>query len=302
MADIERTGDVSAITTSLPVPTTVGDALGARLEGLDREVRMMLDVAAVLGDVFDLTALIATSDLDRSTTLDAVEGAESVGLVRRVHDRDGVYCFVHSLARQTALDRMAPHSRAVAHARAAELLELSDDPTLIPSLANQYLAARILGYSEQAIAYPELAGRRAESILAYEDAARWFERAAALPECDAERRASLLFLLRGIIGGAAANGSGRFPYLRSMARLGQPRSRHASAEQACCDDRFASRLVTCQVHRTLDPHRPCSEASAVHVSTSIGGGRESPVRRVYPACGVGGASRARVEPGRQHPG
>lgn len=270
MADIERTGDVSSITASRSVPTTVGDALGARLDGLSCETREVLDVAAVLGDVFDLGALMAVSDLDRSATFDAVDGAESVGLVRRVPDRDDVYCFVHSLARQTVLDRMAPHNRAVAHARVADWLARRDDPTVIPSLANHYLAARILGYSEQAIEYSELAGRRAEGILAYEDAARWFERAASLPECDAERRGRLFFAAarNHLRAGDFAKARGVYehlvtlpdPLVRLEAAIG---FEDANWRPGLADPRPADLLATAIEQSALDPADPrCVRALA----------------------------------------
>ncbi|MGO9924809.1 MAG: response regulator transcription factor, partial [Mycobacterium sp.] len=79
----------------------------------------------------------------------------------------------------------------IMHARAAEALEGRADPSVVPRLANHYLRAHVLGYHEQALRYARQAARMAEQSLAYEDAAKWFERAASLPEMSRVDRARL---------------------------------------------------------------------------------------------------------------
>ena len=86
---------------------------------------------------------------------------------------------------------MAASRLRILHARAAEALEARTDPSVIPRLANHYLRAHVLGYHEQALRYARQAARMAEQSLAYEDAAKWFERAASLPEVSLADRARL---------------------------------------------------------------------------------------------------------------
>ncbi|OOK74067.1 transcriptional regulator, LuxR family domain protein [Mycobacterium kansasii] len=62
---------------------------------------------------------------------------------------------------------------------------------MIPRLANHYLVAHVLGYHEQALRYAGQAARMAEQSLAYEDAAKWYERAASLAELKLADRAKL---------------------------------------------------------------------------------------------------------------
>nr|VTO95003.1 Transcriptional regulatory protein LiaR [Mycobacterium riyadhense] len=180
------------------VPASIGDVIARRLGGLGASVRGLIEQAAVLGEAFDVAALIATSEADLASTLAAIDSAEAVGLIRAVPGSDGEFAFVHSLTREAVLDGMAASRQRIMHARAAEALQGRADPSVVPRLANHYLLAHVLGYHEQALHYARKAAQVAEQSLAYEDAAKWFERAASLPELSPEDRARLNF-------GAAAN-------------------------------------------------------------------------------------------------
>src|ERR1700744_4799591 len=93
---------------------------------------------------------------------------------------------------------MAASRLRILHARAGEALEGRADPSVVPRLANHYLRAHVVGSHEQALRYARQAARMAEQSLAYEDAAKWFERAASLPEMSLADRAQINL-------GAAAN-------------------------------------------------------------------------------------------------
>jgi DNA-binding CsgD family transcriptional regulator len=189
--DLEGRGGLAALSAQHTVPASIGDAIARRLSGLGAGVRGVIEQAAVLGETFDLPALIAASDADLSATLAAVDSAEGVGLIRPVRDSDGEFSFVHALTRESVVGGMAASRLRIMHARAAEALEGRADPSVVPRLANHYLRAHVLGYHEQALRYAHQAARMAEQSLAYEDAARWFERAASLPELSRADRARL---------------------------------------------------------------------------------------------------------------
>ncbi|HTX96803.1 MAG TPA: AAA family ATPase [Mycobacterium sp.] len=189
--DLEIRGGLATLTVQQTVPASIGDAITLRLAGLGASVRALIEQAAVLGETFDLPALIATCETDLTATLAAIDSAEAVGLVRAVQDSDGEFSFVHALTREAVLGGMAPSRLRIMHARAAEALESRADPAVVPRLANHYLRAHVLGYHEQALRYAHEAARMAERSLAYEDAARWFERAASLPEISRTDRARL---------------------------------------------------------------------------------------------------------------
>lgn len=197
-SDLEIRGGIATLSVQQTVPASIGDAIARRLAGLGDSVRGVIEQAAVLGETFDLPALIASSDTDLPATLAAIDSAEGLGLIRPVDDYDGEFSFVHALTREAVVGGMAASRLRVMHARAAEALEGRSDPSVIPRLANHCLRAHVLGYHEQALRYAREAARMAEQSLAHEDAAKWFERAASLPELSLADRARMNL-------GAAAN-------------------------------------------------------------------------------------------------
>ena len=191
--DLERSGGVAALRGPQRVPVTLGDTVAARLAGLGAHLRETVELAAVIGDGFDLPTLVGAGTADRSASMDAVDAAVAVGLVEPVAGTADRYGFVHSLTRQAVLDRL-PHTRCTAlHARVAQTLEAHGDPALTPRIAHHYLAAHVLGFHEQALRHTAAAARQAVHSLAFEEAALWFDRAASLPETPEEVRAQLSF-------------------------------------------------------------------------------------------------------------
>jgi predicted ATPase len=73
--DLERQGGVSALRGPQRVPASLGDTLAARLAGLPDGVREIIDLAAVLGDHFDLPTLVRAGATDRGRSMDAVDSA-----------------------------------------------------------------------------------------------------------------------------------------------------------------------------------------------------------------------------------
>ncbi|WP_156686117.1 ATP-binding protein [Mycobacterium sp. Marseille-P9652] len=189
--ELESRGGIATLSAQPTVPASIGDAIARRLVGLGPAVRGVIEQAAVLGESFDLPALIAAGEADLTATLAAVDSAEGLGLIRPVDDSDGEFTFVHALTREAVVEGMAASRLRIMHARAAEALEGRGDPSLVPRLANHYLRAHVLGYHEQALRYARQAASMAEQSLAYEVAAKWFERAASLPELTMTDRARL---------------------------------------------------------------------------------------------------------------
>lgn len=261
--DLQNRGGITALSSHRTVPPPIGDAIGRRLAGLGEGVQRVIEQAAVLGESFDLPALIASSDADLATTLAAVDSAEGVGVIRPVPGSDGEFCFVHALTREAVLTRMTASRLRLMHARAAEALAGRADPSVVPRLANHYLLAHILGYHEQALRYAREAARIAEHSLAYEDAANWYGRATSLPELTVADRARLIL-------DAAANHvrAGDFERARSLYdSLGAVEDPLIRLEAACgyenanwrpglahskAADLLAAALEACGLHST-DP-------------------------------------------------
>ena len=209
--DLESRGGLATLGSHQTVPASIGDAITRRLTGLGADIQEIVEQAAVLGETFDLPALITGSQTDVTVTLAAIDSAEAVGLIRAVQGSDGEFTFVHALTREAVVARLAPSRLRIMHARAAAALEGRADPSVVPRVANHYLLSHVLGYHEQALRYAREAAQMAERSLAYEDAANWYGRAASLPELRLNDRATLNL-------GAAANHvrAGDFARARDM--------------------------------------------------------------------------------------
>ena len=124
--DLEIRGGIATLSVQQTVPASIGDAIARRLGGLGHSVRKVIEQAAVLGETFDLPALIVASETDLTATLAAIDSAEAVGLVRPLHDSDGEFSFVHALTREavvgghggvSAADHARPGRRSARGAR-----------------------------------------------------------------------------------------------------------------------------------------------------------------------------------------
>lgn len=132
--ELEGRGGIATLGSQRTVPASIGDAIARRLVGLGSAVRGILEQAAVLGETFDLPALIASSETDLAATLGAVDAAEGVGLIRAVPGSDSEYSFVHALTREAVVARMAASRLRILHGRAAEALEGRGDLSVVPRL------------------------------------------------------------------------------------------------------------------------------------------------------------------------
>ena len=156
------------------LPSGVQAMLRDRLAGLgDKGVRV-LTTAAVIGDEFQLITAERVAGLDRATLLDVLDDAEAAGVVQPVAD-SGRYRFRHGLIRETLYASMRKGERAQRHLEVGEVLrELYADQAQeghLSELAHHFVEAAPLGDAGPAVLYSRLAGTRAMTVLAFEQAA-----------------------------------------------------------------------------------------------------------------------------------
>nr|WP_275585705.1 helix-turn-helix transcriptional regulator [Geodermatophilus sabuli] len=192
----EAAGRGNAPDTVSTTPLSVRDMVAARLTRLTDPERQTLELTAVVGEEADLTTVLAVSAWGPDTTLAALDTAVEFGLLE---SGGPAFRFPHSLARQAVLDLMPATRRAREHLRVAAVLEASGVPSdrRTQRLAHHYAQGAVLGHADQAVHHLTEAARAASRDLAHEDAARWFEQAAALCGDDAPRRAELLLAAAG---------------------------------------------------------------------------------------------------------
>jgi len=172
-------GDATAL-AGAEVPATIHDLLTARIDRLPESAKRLLQVAAVLGREFPFPVLeaVAPAGVDLRAELPTLVQAELLGETALFPERR--YRFVHLLVQQVAYQSLLMKSRAELHARAGRALE--ELYAERPEEALQELARHYSRSSERdkALRYLVLAGDRARSLFAYDDAAAYYRQALAL--------------------------------------------------------------------------------------------------------------------------
>src|ERR1019366_3746814 len=107
---------------SLSTPESVRAVVSHRLDRLSPVARKLLETAAVAGSEFELATLRAAAELAEAERLDAVDEAESNGLISEIPSRGLAYRFSHELVRLAVIDRLSAARRAAIHLRVADAL------------------------------------------------------------------------------------------------------------------------------------------------------------------------------------
>jgi len=215
----------------LPLPDGVRETIRRRLEPLDDRQFATLELAAIIGRVFNLATLERASPLDRDSVLDALDAAAALGLVEPVPGSLGAYRFGHVLIRDTLFTGMPIAERLSGHRAVGEALEHVYRGAIeahLPEIAHHLLCAAQRGDVGKAVAYAERAAYRALETLAYEQAAELFERALGVLErmdVDVSRRAGLLLGL-----GTAQSRAGR-PCARATFKAAVAAARAIEADE-----------------------------------------------------------------------
>jgi hypothetical protein len=174
------------------VPGAVAAVIERRLARLPEDAVATLGAAAVSGSTSTVELVTSVSQLPAEDVATWLDLAATMGLVR-VGEPATTFTFGHDLVRDVVLDGLGPKRRAELHHRTAVALRgrLGTDPSLHTVVAD-HLAHAGARYADEASAQWEQAARHAESVLAYEEAAEFFVRAANLSIDQPARRAQLL--------------------------------------------------------------------------------------------------------------
>ncbi|MFE7174364.1 AAA family ATPase [Streptomyces sp. NPDC057616] len=155
----------------------VRDAVRERLDGLDPRAARVLDVAAVLGTRFRLDVLAETAEVPLGEVRALLGEAAGAGLLAEAGADRGA--FRHDLLRDAVHDTLAPAERTALHAAAAQVLAgyARRGRDTSPAEVAHHLLLSGPEHAHEAAQYAREAAARAEGLYAFEDAARWYERA-----------------------------------------------------------------------------------------------------------------------------
>jgi DNA-binding SARP family transcriptional activator/tetratricopeptide (TPR) repeat protein len=207
----------------LPIPAGIAEAIGRQLQATSEGCRDLLVLASIIGREFEVDALGRASGFTEAEILDELEEAEAARLVGGVPGASGRLRFSHILVRDTVYDDLPAARRMRLHRRVGEALEAlharNPDPHLA-ELAHHYLLAGSQS-AGKAIDYATRAGHRAASLLAYEEAARHYQRALNALEAtgsgDPARTCEVLLSLGEVLSRAGDEGDSKAALRRAAA-------------------------------------------------------------------------------------
>ncbi|MDF2273167.1 AAA family ATPase [Streptomyces coacervatus] len=241
VTELLRAGSWSAAApgnSSVAVRAAVQD----RLADLTPRAARVLDVAAVLGTRFRLDVLAEAAEVPLGEVRTLLGEAAGAGLLAEAGADRGA--FRHDLLRDGVYDTLAPAERAALHHTAAEVLAgyARRGRDTGPAEVAHHLLLSGPEHAGEAARYAREAAVRAEGLFAFEDAARWYERAVEARGFPAAghaepvevvellERAELLELIEVLLGlgsarlGAGEPGAARAALLRA-ARLAREAGR-----------------------------------------------------------------------------
>jgi predicted ATPase len=167
------------------IPEGVREVIGRRLDQLSDGCNRVLTLGSVIGREFTLDVLEPLSETSGDQLLELLDEAMAARVINEVPQAIGHYSFVHALIRETLYDEISTARRVRLHRRIGETLEklyASHPDSHLNELAYHFFEAAPAGNSDQAIDYAIRAAQRAVSLLAYEEATGYLERARTVIE------------------------------------------------------------------------------------------------------------------------
>lgn len=181
-------------TQQLAVPEGVRLVIERRLRRLAEATVKALTLAAVVGLRFDLGILEKALSETPDDALDAVEEAETAGLIfASPGQREARYEFAHALVRQALLDELSAARLQRVHLQIATAMEqrFGDAGEKAADIARHLYRAGSAADSAKTRRYLELAGQQALAAAAADEAADAFDKALEFDLTPAERAALL---------------------------------------------------------------------------------------------------------------
>src|SRR5947208_1920321 len=164
---------------SVTIPQSVREVVGRRLDHLSEECNRVLTIGSVIGREFGLRLLEKVSELKGDRLLEALEEAMGARVIAELPRSIDQYWFSHALIRETLYEELSTTRRVRLHRQIGEALEElygnNPEPHL-GELAHHFCEGAPGGGVDKAVDYARRAGDRAQSLLAYEEAAAHYER------------------------------------------------------------------------------------------------------------------------------
>ncbi len=158
------------------LPVSLREVIGQRVHRLGTKGELVLSLAAVIGESFELATLTQVADMSPDALLDLLERGQRSSLLNE-SGTTGSFEFTHALIRRALYGGLQPARRRQLHARVAVALEAEKAAAAV--LAHHFIAA---GDHEIALRYAERAGYESLDAMAPAESARWLAEACSLHE------------------------------------------------------------------------------------------------------------------------
>ena len=218
---LEPTADAAGALARTPLPSTVSEAILARVNALGPRAVETLSAAAVIGRVVEFDDLREVLGISEEELVDVLEQLVAHQLLREErNDRGDCYVFPHALMQETLYENIISRRRRLLHRRVAAVLEKRAATTSrrLDELAYHF---RLGGDHDHAYEYARLAGDEAVRLRAWDDASQHYENAlASLEELDDNgvRAAEVLERLAAVAWRQSRGAAGR-QYAEDALRL-----------------------------------------------------------------------------------
>jgi tetratricopeptide (TPR) repeat protein len=165
--------EAEAVYAALPLPGSIRELVGRRLEGLTPAARRVAEAAAVLGREVDAALLAEVGALEAAQRREAVQEL----LVRQVLEEPGAerLRFTHDKIREAAYERLDPEARCKLHRSAARAIETQFAAQRDEHLAELGRHWEQAGEEERAKSCYLGAARRAAKRYAHAEAERLYQ-------------------------------------------------------------------------------------------------------------------------------
>jgi len=165
---------------TIRIPEGVREVIGRRLNRLSQRCNEALTVASVIGREFTLAHLRPlVEEVTEDRLFEILEEALSARVIEELPQSVGRYQFTHALIQETLTAELSLTRRVRLHARIAQALEdlYGDDAeSHAAELAHHFAQAESVTGTEKLVHYSVLAGERALTGYAYDEALGHFER------------------------------------------------------------------------------------------------------------------------------
>lgn len=170
------------------IPEGIREVIGRRLSALSTTVNATLSIAAVIGPEFDIATIQAADGPSGDELFDALDDAVRASVIREVAGSYGRYAFAHALVRSTLYEELSTNRRVRLHWKVGDALAArhAASEAYVDQLAYHFAEGAMAGDPTIAADWCVKAAERAAGDLAFEAAARSYERALGALELMAE--------------------------------------------------------------------------------------------------------------------